>query len=64
MNSFYQTFFASGNALLWFSIAMMLWGFKLFTQDEQLCDPLHKWGPGVHTPARFLFVKLIYGVSK
>jgi len=32
--SFYQTFFASGNALLWFSIAMMLWGFKLFTQDE------------------------------
>jgi hypothetical protein len=31
--SFYQTFFASGNALLWFSIAMMLWGFKLFISE-------------------------------
>jgi hypothetical protein len=31
--SFYQTFFESGNALLWFSIGMMLWGFKLFTSE-------------------------------
>lgn len=32
--NFYQTFFESGNALLWFSIAMMLWGFSLFVRDE------------------------------
>jgi hypothetical protein len=32
--SFYQTFFESGNALLWFSIGMMIWGFRLFTRDE------------------------------
>ena len=33
MNNFYQTFFASGNGLLWFSIAMMCYGFYLFAND-------------------------------
>lgn len=33
MNNFYQTFFASGNGLLWFSIAMMIYGAYLFTTE-------------------------------
>lgn len=31
--SFYQTFFASGNGLLFFSIGMLLYGAYLFTSE-------------------------------
>jgi hypothetical protein len=32
--SFYQTFFASGNGLLFFSIGMFIYGAVLFIKDE------------------------------
>jgi hypothetical protein len=32
--NFYQTFFESGNGLLFFSIGMFIYGAYLFTQDE------------------------------
>lgn len=31
--SFYQTFFASGNALFWFSFISLFYGFYLFVKE-------------------------------
>ncbi len=33
MNNFYQTFFVSGNALLWFSLSCFVYGFYLFVKE-------------------------------
>jgi hypothetical protein len=33
MNNFYQTFFVSGNALLWFSMISFILGSYLYTKD-------------------------------
>jgi hypothetical protein len=32
--SFYQTFFESGNALLWVCLGMMIYSFYLFVRNE------------------------------
>jgi hypothetical protein len=31
--SFYQTFFESGNALFWFSMSCLIYGFYLFAKS-------------------------------
>jgi hypothetical protein len=31
--SFYETFFVSGNALFWFSMICLTWGFILFAKE-------------------------------
>ena len=35
MNNFYQTFFVSGNALLWFSMITLIYSFYLHAKEQQ-----------------------------